>query len=164
MRNSCPLYPQKRTLIDNFEMSAKTQKQTSHLLDHLNGEREKLLWNLEAKRFRSLEVNDQFELGRLHDRHVAGLLALKNAADVDTDLAHRVWTARVIGHQPAGVGINAAPVHRRHLMMRRQCRDVFMPAVVGWLLCDQERAYPLLRPARQMRSADTWQNKEPPRY
>jgi hypothetical protein len=37
-----------------------------------------------------LEVDDQLELGGLHDRHVCWLLALENAAHIDADLADRV--------------------------------------------------------------------------
>ena len=38
---------------------------------------------VEAERLGGLEVDDQLELGRLHDRQVGGLRALENAADVD---------------------------------------------------------------------------------
>ena len=44
------------------------QERTSPaLFDQLVGEREKLLWNLEAERF-GLEVDRKLEFGRLHDR------------------------------------------------------------------------------------------------
>jgi hypothetical protein len=44
-------------------------------------------WNGQAQRLGGLEVDDQLELCRLHDRQVSGLLALQNAAGVNADLA-----------------------------------------------------------------------------
>ena len=41
---------------------------------------------VEAEHPGGLEVDDQLELGRLHDRQVGGLGALENAAGVDADL------------------------------------------------------------------------------
>jgi hypothetical protein len=38
-------------------------------------------------------LNDEFELGRLHHRHVGRFLALENAASVDADLAIHVRNA-----------------------------------------------------------------------
>ena len=46
--------------------------------------------NGEAERPGGLEVDDQFELGRLLDRQVGGLRALENAADIDAGLTIRV--------------------------------------------------------------------------
>ena len=42
---------------------------------------------VEAERLGGLEVDDQLELGRLHDRQVGRLLALENAAGIDAGLA-----------------------------------------------------------------------------
>src|SRR5438105_1940154 len=47
------------------------QKPTmARLFDHLVGEREQLVWNIEVERPRRLDVDDQLELGRLHDREI----------------------------------------------------------------------------------------------
>jgi hypothetical protein len=40
-------------------------QQIRFLFDHLVGEREHLVWNLEAERLRGLEIDDELELGRL---------------------------------------------------------------------------------------------------
>ena len=37
-----------------------------------------------------LSIDDQLELGRLHDRQVGWLRALENAAGIDADLAIRI--------------------------------------------------------------------------
>src|SRR5215470_19071843 len=52
-------------------------------LDHLVGECEHLVWNLEAECLRGLEVNHQLEFGRPLDRHVGGLFAFENPRSVD---------------------------------------------------------------------------------
>jgi hypothetical protein len=41
--------------------------------DHLVGEREQLVWEIEAERLRCGEINDEIELGRLLDRDVRRL-------------------------------------------------------------------------------------------
>ena len=45
---------------------------------------------VEAKRLGGLEVDDQFELGRLHDREVGRVGTFENAADVNAMLSVRV--------------------------------------------------------------------------
>ena len=49
---------------------------------------------VEAERLGGLEVDDQLELGRLHDRQVGRLRALEDAAGVDADLAIGIRQAR----------------------------------------------------------------------
>src|SRR5436309_15804440 len=46
--------------------------------DHLVGAGEQRGWRVEAKRLRRLEVDSQFELGRLHDRQVGWLFTFEN--------------------------------------------------------------------------------------
>jgi hypothetical protein len=45
-------------------------------LDHLVGDGEQVLRHVDAKRLCSLEVDHQFELGRLHHRHFRGVGAV----------------------------------------------------------------------------------------
>ena len=56
------------------------------LLDHLVGAGEQGGRHLDAERSSSLGVDDQFELGRLHNGQVCRLNALKNSAGVSADL------------------------------------------------------------------------------
>ena len=67
----CPLYPQKRTLFSAVSMSALCQKQTSAAsFDHLVGYGEYAGWNCKAKRPRSIEIDNELELGRLLHRQI----------------------------------------------------------------------------------------------
>ena len=54
--------------------------------DHLVGAGEQRRRHGKPERPGGLEVNDQLELGGLHDRQVSGLLALENASRVETHL------------------------------------------------------------------------------
>ena len=64
-------------------MSALCQKRTlAELLDHLVGAGEQRGGNVEPEHPRGDEVDDELELGRLHDRQVRGFLPLVDAAGV----------------------------------------------------------------------------------
>ena len=52
-------------------------RSTAVSLDHLVGAAEQRRRHFEAKRFRSLEIDNQLELGWLFDRQIAGLAPFK---------------------------------------------------------------------------------------
>jgi hypothetical protein len=60
------------------------------LFDHLVGNREQRRRHGEAEHPGSLGVDDQLELGRLHDRQVRGLGALEYATGIDTNVTKRI--------------------------------------------------------------------------
>ena len=54
-----------------------------NLLDHFVGKREHHIRYRAAERFGGLEVDDQFEFGRLFDRKVSRFFTLKNPVKVN---------------------------------------------------------------------------------
>jgi hypothetical protein len=64
-------------------------QQIKVLFDHLVSAREQRRRDVEAERLRRLEVDHHFEFGRLHDREIASLRALENAAAFGPELTSR---------------------------------------------------------------------------
>jgi len=76
----------------------------TRLLDHLVGKREQRRRHVDAKRLGGLEVNDQLELSRLHNRQVRRALSLKNPACVDAYLAICIGKSGSVADQSSGCG------------------------------------------------------------
>ena len=76
----------------------------TELLDHLVGDGEQPIRNIDAERLRGFEVDGELELGGLHDRQVGGLLALKNPASVNAGLPNHIKNIRSVAAQTAGGG------------------------------------------------------------
>jgi hypothetical protein len=74
----------------------------------------------EAERVGGLQVDDQFELGRLHDRQVGRLGAIKNFAGIGADLTETVLDIGSVAHQPAGYDMITVRISRRNPAARRQ--------------------------------------------
>src|SRR5271168_1289008 len=72
--------------------------------DYLAGEREERRRDLEAELLRGLEIDDEFDFGRLDDRQLLGLFALENEPGVSADQTIDTGEARSVAHQPAGFG------------------------------------------------------------
>src|SRR3984893_5062920 len=95
------------------------------LFDHLVGEREQLVRNLEPERLGGLEIDDQLELGRLQDGQVGRPRALENPAGIDADLAILVPITDSVAHQAAGCGELAILEDRGHRVPDRPCGELF---------------------------------------
>src|SRR5438034_626031 len=66
----------------DFHRLDRTSLRLAHSFDHLVGEREQLVWNLEAERLGRLEVDHQIVLGWLLHRQVGRLLAPEDAIHI----------------------------------------------------------------------------------
>ena len=81
----------------------------------------------DAKRSRRLEIDHQFEFGRLDDREGGGLFTLENAPGIQADLAIRLLVS--VAGQPTGVGEFAAGIHCWDRFAHRQGDDLIAPAL-----------------------------------
>src|SRR4051812_28979381 len=83
-------------------------------LDHLIGAAKQRWRDVDAELSRRLEINDQFELGGLHNRQVRRLFAFKNATDIDTCLTPRVCQVGTVTKKAASSYVHAANGDRRN--------------------------------------------------
>src|SRR6266700_5335112 len=89
-------------------------------LDHLVGGCKQLVGHCEAEHAGALDVDDQLELGRLHDRQVRRLRTLEDATGIGAKLTPRIRDVASVAHQPAGFDIVTVRKYRGDLMERRQ--------------------------------------------
>ena len=73
-RNQCPLYPQKRTLIERVGMTHAAQQKG--LFDHLVGAKRQRRRYFDPQCFGSLEVDGELEVGGQQERKITRFLAL----------------------------------------------------------------------------------------
>src|SRR5713101_2063472 len=99
------------------------------LFDHHVGEREQLRRHVEAQRLRGFEIDDQFELGRLYNWKIGGLLALKNPADMHASLTIIFRTVHSVADEASNPDKLALRVDRRQPIAGGQ-RDIL--TAVGW--------------------------------
>src|SRR6516162_2663544 len=77
-------------------------QQNLFLLDHLVGERQQLVRNLEFERLGGSQIDRQLEFGGLHDRQLGRLGAIEDAPGVQTQLVTVLGPAGAVAHQSAG--------------------------------------------------------------
>src|SRR3954454_13927543 len=98
--------------VHSIKTGCEQSQQTTQLFDHLVGDCEYTRRDGEAERFRGLHVNHQLEFCGLLDRQIGRLLALDDAAHVDSSLAVRVHWACAITHQTAGYRVVSPMINR----------------------------------------------------
>src|SRR5262249_58725822 len=81
-----------------------------------SGAREQRRRNFQVKRPGRLEIDDELDFGRLHDRQIGGLGALEDASDIVAHLTPHIGKISSITHQPAGLGKLARRIDRRNAM------------------------------------------------
>jgi hypothetical protein len=77
-------------------------------------------WHIDAERPRRFQIDDELELGRLHDRQIGRVGALENSAGVDADLANTVRDVGSVAHQPAGLDVFPLGENHRNAVARRE--------------------------------------------
>src|SRR5215468_6214104 len=78
--------------------------QRSYLLNHLVGASEQRRRNLDAERFRGVEVDHELEFRRLFDGQIGGFRALQDFVYIVRSHAEHVGQVRSIRHQAAEFG------------------------------------------------------------
>src|SRR5215831_19184689 len=77
----------------------RLSQQHSCSFDHLVGRLQEWLRDGEAKRLRSLEIDDEFVFGRLLDRKVTGFGTFEDTIDIASSLPEHVSFVRSIRNQ-----------------------------------------------------------------
>src|SRR5215831_6348428 len=91
--------------------------------DHLVGHRKQRGWHGETKRLRRLEIDHQFEFGRLADRNLAWVRAFQDLTDNVSDVVTIDRDVGPIGHQPSGFDEQLKWVHRGQSAYLGQLND-----------------------------------------
>ena len=81
--------------------------------DHLIGTQEGRRWDRQPECFGRLEIDDQFEHGRLLYRQIARFCTLEDLVHIPGGSAEQDRAVGPIGHQPAFFGVFARPVGGR---------------------------------------------------
>ena len=100
--------------------------------DHLVREQLHRVGNREAQGLCSLEIDDEFEFGRLLHRKVSRLLSPDNSPGVVAGLAIRARKVGSVAHKPACDGKLTHRIYRRNRMARCERNNVIA-------VCDEER-------------------------
>src|SRR5215510_8058315 len=87
-------------------------------LDHLVGAGEQCWGHVDAKRLGGLEVDGQFELGRLQKRQIGCFRALENTGDIDATLIVLIERTGAVAYQAAARRVFAPAVDCRDGMAR----------------------------------------------
>src|SRR5215510_5777766 len=96
-----------KTFAESMTAVSSIRVRTAHdnSLDHLVGEREQPIGQIEAKRLSGLQVDDQLVFGRLLHRQIARLLAAQDTIDIASAAPEQVDAIRGIGSKPPALMI-----------------------------------------------------------
>src|SRR5262249_25472922 len=112
----------------------------AHSLNHLVGERQQLVGNLEAKRLRGLDVNHRVQLGWLHARQDGRLGCFENLPGIHSDLAKCFGEVCAVGDEPPGSNVFAPIINRGNFEVCRQHDNLMKSAEEEWVCAYNECA------------------------
>src|SRR5262244_445623 len=120
-------------------------------LDHLIGAGKQRRRHFEAEHPCGLGIDDQLELGRLHDRQFRWLGTLEDAAAIDACLTISVGNARSVAHQTASFSNLTVTRCHWNRVARRQGRKLHPPTGEKRVEVDEEGIEPLAHKRRESR-------------
>src|SRR5947208_2221951 len=85
----------------DFHRLDRTSLRLAHSFNHLVGEREQPVRQVEAERLCSRDIDHQLELCRQHNRQITRLLAFEDASGMNAGLAICFGNASSVAHQAA---------------------------------------------------------------
>ena len=85
--------------------------------------------NVETERLGGLEIDDQLEHGRLHDRQIAGFDTCENAAGIDAGLAIGIRDIGSVADQSSRFGELAERIDRRQARTGDEPDDILATGV-----------------------------------
>src|SRR5215831_17637750 len=97
----------------SYLFGACTGTLASFSFDHLVGDGEHARRNGQPERLGRFHVDDQVELGRLHNRKIARLITLENPPSVDPNLMIGIHNAWSVAHQATSHSVFGIWIDRR---------------------------------------------------
>ena len=94
--------------------------------------------NAEAERFGGLQIDDQFEFGRLHDRQFRRPRPFENSTGIDTSKAPSVRNAGFVANQAAASDKFPSVIDGRNAMLRCQGDELVATLEQEWIRTDQK--------------------------
>src|SRR5262245_11607186 len=121
------------------DLSRCSKRARKKLLDDLIGAGEQRGRRVEAERSGGLEVDDQFELGRLHHWKIGGLLALENPTDIDAYLTICIGKIGSVAHQATGRRELPKLINCGHCIVSYHSDELLASAEEEWVRRYDER-------------------------